>query len=101
MTIYIGLQGFSRHSLFSAFIYGIPVPPCRSWILNCGEMCIILKLNIMKYTTYKNSQKELKENTTWEAFEDYLNSTYFPGASEVLDTKTIAFEYESFKECYK
>jgi hypothetical protein len=54
----------------------------------------------MKFTAYKNSQKELKENTTWEAFEDYLNSTYFPGAAELLDTKLIAFEYESFKNCY-
>jgi len=64
-------------------------------------MCIILKLNNMKSTSYKNSREEEKTRTNlWDAFVNYLDNTYFPGASEVLDTQTIAFEYEAFKECY-
>ena len=55
----------------------------------------------MKSTSYKNSRKELNEKTNlWDAFVNYLDSTYFPGASETLDTQLIAFEYESFKNCY-
>jgi hypothetical protein len=55
----------------------------------------------MKSTSYKNSRKELNEKTNlWDAFVNYLDSTYFPGASETLDTQLIAFEYEAFKNCY-
>ena len=55
----------------------------------------------MKSTSYKNSREEEKVKTNlWDAFNDYLETTYFPGASELLDTQTIAFEYESFKDCY-
>ncbi len=55
----------------------------------------------MKSTSYKNSKKELNEQTTlWDAFVNYLEITYFPGASEILDTQTIVFEYEAFKSCY-
>ena len=62
---------------------------------------IILKLNIMKSYYRKNSKKELNEQTNlWDAFVNHLDNTYFPGASEVLDTQLIAFEYESFKSCY-
>jgi len=62
---------------------------------------IILKLNIMKSYYRKNSKKELNEQTNlWDAFVNYLDTNYFPGASETLDTKTIAFEYEAFKSCY-
>jgi hypothetical protein len=64
----------------------------------CGEMHIILKFNIMKSKSYKNRREE--KNNLWDAFIDYLENTYFPGASEVLDKQTIAFEYESFKACY-
>ena len=52
----------------------------------------------MKSKSCKNSREE--KNNLWEAFTDYLENTYFPGASEVLDTKTIAFEFEAFKSCY-
>jgi hypothetical protein len=52
----------------------------------------------MKSKSYKNSSEE--KNNLWDAFVDYLENTYFPGASELLDTKTIAFEYEAFKSCY-
>ena len=52
----------------------------------------------MKSKSYKNSREE--KNNLWDAFVDYLENTYFPGASELLDTKTIAFEYEAFKQYY-
>ena len=55
----------------------------------------------MKSYYRKNSKKELNEQTNlWDAFVNYLDTNYFPGASETLDTKTIAFEYEAFKSCY-
>ena len=55
----------------------------------------------MKSYSYKNGRQELNEKTSlWDAFTNYLDTTYFPGASELLDTKLIAFEYESFKEYY-
>ena len=55
----------------------------------------------MKSTSYKNSREEQKQKTNlWDAFVNYLDSTYFPGASEILDTQLIAFEYEAFKSCY-
>lgn len=37
----------------------------------------------------------------WDAFVDYLENTYFPGAAVLLDKQTIAFEYESFVQCYQ
>lgn len=52
----------------------------------------------MKSKSYKNSREE--KTNLWDAFVDYLENTYFPGASELLDTQTIAFEYESFVSCY-
>jgi len=68
---------------------------------SCEMVHIILKLNIMKSYYRKNSKKELNEQTNlWDAFVNYLDTNYFPGASETLDTKTIAFEYEAFKSCY-
>ena len=64
-------------------------------------MHIILKLNIMKSNSYNNSRKEQTEKTNlWDAFVNYLDSTYFPGASELLDTQLIAFEYEIFRDIY-
>jgi hypothetical protein len=53
----------------------------------------------MKSCDYKNSREEQKVKTNlWDAFVNHLENTYFPGASEILDTQTIAFEYESFKQ---
>jgi len=52
----------------------------------------------MKSKSYKNSSEE--KNNLWDAFVDYFENIYFPGAVELLDTKTIAFEYESFIKCY-
>jgi hypothetical protein len=54
----------------------------------------------MKSFSYKNSRKESENQNLWDAFVNYLESTYFPGASEVLEPKLLAFEYNSFKECY-
>jgi hypothetical protein len=55
----------------------------------------------MKSNSYKNSKKEQTQQTNlWDAFVNHLDSTYFPGASELLDNKLIAFEYDSFKQCY-
>ena len=53
-------------------------------------------------TTYNNKRKrEEKQRTNiWDAFVTHLETTYFPGASELLDKQLIAFEYEAFKSCY-
>lgn len=48
-----------------------------------------------------NRKKELKQRTNiWDAFVTHLETIYFPGASELLDYKLIAWEYEAFKGCY-
>lgn len=47
-----------------------------------------------------SSKKENREIDLWDAFISYLEVNYFPGASQVLDTKTIVFEYERFISCY-
>ena len=61
----------------------------------------INNFNRMKSFSYKNSREEQKVKTRlWDAFVSHLEMTYFPGASEVIDNQTIAFEYESFKDCY-
>jgi hypothetical protein len=64
-------------------------------------MCIILKFNIIKSTSYKNRVIEQNEKTKlWDAFVTYLETIYFPGASEILDAKLVAFEYESYMNIY-
>jgi hypothetical protein len=35
-----------------------------------------------------------------DAFVDYMNDNYFPGAVEELDHETVQFEYESFINNY-
>ena len=35
-----------------------------------------------------------------DAFVDYLNDTYYPGAIEVLDTETVDYEFENFFNTY-
>jgi len=49
---------------------------------------------------YRNREENIRTTNSWDAFVDYLETTYFPGASELLDSKLIAFEYEAFKSCY-
>lgn len=58
------------------------------------------KVNIMKSYSYNNSNEPTEKQNLWEAFVNYLETTYFPGASETLETKLIAFEYEQFCSCY-
>jgi len=52
--------------------------------------------------TYRYNQKREEKQgiNLWDAFVSHIDSTYFPGASELLDKKLIAFEYEAFKSCY-
>jgi hypothetical protein len=35
-----------------------------------------------------------------DAFSDYMDDNYFPGASEEMDADTVAFEYENFLNTY-
>jgi hypothetical protein len=35
-----------------------------------------------------------------DAFIDFLNDNYFPGAVEDLDTETVEFEYQNFLNTY-
>ena len=51
----------------------------------------------MKSKSYTNSNEFNEKTSLWDAFTNYLDTIYFPGASELLDAKLIAFEYESFK----
>jgi len=52
----------------------------------------------MKSYSYKNSRQESNEKISiWDAFTNHLETLYFPGASELLDTQLVAFEYEAFK----
>lgn len=52
-------------------------------------------MNSKSYNGYCVEQ-QVKTNL-WDAFTDYLENIYFPGASDLLDTQTIAFEYETFR----
>jgi hypothetical protein len=36
-----------------------------------------------------------------DAFIDYLNDNYFPGAVDDLDTDTVDFEYNNFLNAYE
>lgn len=47
----------------------------------------------MKSNSYK--KRDEKQNL-WDAFINHLEQLYFPGAAEVLDRQTLAFEYETF-----
>lgn len=54
----------------------------------------------MKTYRYNQKMEEKLQTNLWDAFVSHLETTYFPGASELLDKKLIAFEYEAFKSCY-
>jgi hypothetical protein len=54
----------------------------------------------MKSYRYRISLEEKQRTSIWDAFVNHLDTTYFPGAAELLDTKLIAFEYDAFKNCY-
>lgn len=52
----------------------------------------------MKSYHYKNSSKKSsKNNSLWDAFNNHLESVYFPGAADLLDIRLVAYEYETFK----
>jgi hypothetical protein len=35
-----------------------------------------------------------------DAFSDYMDDNYFPGAAEEMDAETVSFEYENFLNTY-
>lgn len=52
----------------------------------------------MKSKSYHNRSKNPIDNKNyWDAFINHLDTIYFAGASELLDKKLIAFEYDAFK----
>ena len=48
---------------------------------------------------YKRSGDNFKNNL-WDAFKDHIDSIYFPGASELLDRQTLAFEFNNFQNYF-
>lgn len=54
----------------------------------------------MRVYTKKQKEEANKETEVYDAFINHLDSIYFPGASEVLETKLIAFEFANYKESY-
>jgi hypothetical protein len=54
----------------------------------------------MRFYTRKQKEEEKKETNVYDAFVSHLDSIYFPGASEVLETKLVAFEYERYIHTY-
>lgn len=53
----------------------------------------------MKSYRYNQSRDKRKDNL-WDAFKDHMDSVYFPGASELLDRQTLAFEYNNFQNYF-
>ncbi len=49
---------------------------------------------------YRTSKEDNQRINIWDAFVDFLETTYFPGAVELLDSKLVAFEYDAFKDCF-
>ena len=54
----------------------------------------------MKATLLKNKKNATENTTRWDEFVNYLETIYFPGAAELLDTKLVAFEYNSYIKIY-
>ncbi|NQU52176.1 MAG: hypothetical protein HQ522_06510 [Bacteroidetes bacterium] len=54
----------------------------------------------MRVYTKKQQEEISTETNIYDAFVQHLDSIYFPGASEVLNTELIVFEYDSYKESY-
>jgi hypothetical protein len=55
---------------------------------------------LMNSYRYRISKEDEQRTDIWDAFVDFLETTYFPGAAELLNTSLIAFEYDAFKNCY-
>ena len=52
----------------------------------------------MKSLFYKNSEEEMNQTINiLDAFSDYIDSIYFPGASEVLDPELLSYEFSKFR----
>ena len=52
----------------------------------------------MKTYSVKKRTRNVNETAPiWDAFTNYLENVYFPGALELLEKELIAFEYEAFK----
>ena len=54
-----------------------------------------------KYELSKQRRMVNEKVSLWDAFINHMDNVYFPGATESLDEKLIAFEYESFKNCFQ
>ena len=54
----------------------------------------------MNYYIKTNKEEEKQNANLWDAFVSHLDSIYFPGASESLDSKLVAFEFESYRNSY-
>ncbi len=54
----------------------------------------------MKSYSNNHIKEENLLTNIWDAFVDHIDSIYFPGASELLDKKTLSFEFESFVTYY-
>ena len=62
-----------------------------------GNRCMnFTKKNIMRFYTKKQKEEVQTETNNYDSFVNYLDSVYFSGASEVLETELIAFEYENY-----
>lgn len=48
----------------------------------------------------KQNEEFATETEFYDAFVNYLDSVYFPGASEVLEPGLIEFEYANYKSSY-
>ncbi len=55
----------------------------------------------MKSVSYKiDRKKQWEQVNRWDSFINHIDSLYFSGAAELLDKKTIAFEYEHFRNYF-
>ena len=50
----------------------------------------------MRVYTKKQKSESQKETNSYDAFINYLDQVYYPGASEVLESELISFEYENY-----
>jgi hypothetical protein len=59
-----------------------------------------LKLRIMKNLFGFMGKVNERVLSLSDAFSDYMDDNYFPGAAEEMDAETVSFEYESFLNNY-
>ncbi len=51
----------------------------------------------MKKSNLVSKSERVNRKLLWDAFINYIETLYFPGAIEVLDGKLIFFEFGNFK----